>query len=267
MTTLTIPRATSAAAEPSGRIGGMLFHQSRAELLKLMRAPDFVGGAVLLPVVLFVLFGANALGARLPDGTPLGPVIVASFTAYGLLGVVLFTFGESLARERGQGWLRLTRATPVPGPVFLIGKLVAGLAIGMTLILVMVLTATVFGAGIDAAAWLRIAALGLAGALALAPIGFLIGFLVSPGAAGAVALLLYLPLSFVSGMWSPVESLPAFVQTLAPNLPTYHYAQLVRTAVVPATPWEHVAWLALTFLVVGALAVVAYRRMVGRQFA
>ena len=37
---------------------------------------------------------------------------------------------------------------------------------------------------------------------------------------GAVALLVYLPLSFASGMWTPLEFLPAPVQAIAPLLPT-----------------------------------------------
>jgi ABC-2 type transport system permease protein len=267
MTTLAIPRTSSAVAEPSGRLGGMLFHQARAELLKLMRAPDFVAGAVLLPAVLFVLFGARAIGTLLPDGTQLGPFLVAAFTAYGLLGVVLFTFGESLAVERGQGWLRLARATPLPGAVFLAGKLAAGVTIGAVVIAVMALTSTVLGAGIDAGTWVGMGALGLAGALALAPIGFLIGFLVRPTAASAVALLLYLPLSFASGMWVPANELPDAVRAVAPYLPTYHFAQLVQSVIGGGALWDHVAWLAATFAVTGTLAVAAYRRMVGRQFA
>ena len=267
MTTFAIPRSASTTAEPSGRLPGMLFHQARAELLKLIRAPDFVAGAVLLPAVLFLLFGARSIGSLLPDGTDIGPFIVAAFTAYGLLGVVLFTFGESLAVERGQGWLRLVRATPLPGVVFLVGKLVAGLAIGVVVILVIAMVSTAVGAGIDAVTWLRLGAVGLAGSLALAPIGFLIGFLVRPTAASAVALLLYLPLSFASGMWVPYRELPEAVQAFAPYLPTYHFAQLVQSVIGGGAPWDHVAWLAATFVAVGSLATIAYRRMVGRQFA
>lgn len=267
MTTLIVPRAASADAQPSGQLGRMLLQQSRAELLKLLRAPEFVAGAVLLPVVLYVLFGAREVGDTLPTGLALGPLMVAAFTAYGLLGIVLFTFGESLAVERGQGWLRLARATPLPAAVFLIGKLVAGVAIGLILVLIMVAVGTAVGAEIDHIGWLRLGSISLAGALALAPVGFLIGFTVRPTAAGAVSLLLYVPLAFVSGMWVPSSELPEVVHAFAPYLPTYHFAQLAQTTVTSGSPWEHVAWLAGTFAITGALAVVAYRRMVGQQFA
>ncbi len=267
MTTLAVPRAASPLARPSGGLVRMLSQQARAELLKLLRAPDFVAGAVLLPVVLFVLFGARAIGSTLPNGVALGPFVVAAFTAYGLLGVVLFTFGESLAHERGQGWLRLSRATPLPAGVFLAGKLVAGLAIALILVAIMAATASLLGAGIDAGTWAVMAGLGVLGALALTPIGFLIGFLVRPSAAGATALLLYLPLSFASGMWMPVSELPDLVQRVSPYLPTHHFAALVQTAVTGASPWQHVFWLAATFAIAGAAAVAAYRRMAGRQFA
>jgi len=267
MTPIAIPRAATAGVRPSGWLGGMLLHQTRTELLKLMRAPDFVAGAVLLPVVLFVLFGARSLDETLDNGVALGPLIVAAFTTYGLLGIVLFTFGESLALERGQGWLRLTRATPLPGAIFLAGKLAAGVVISTMVIILMAAVSTGFGAGIDAATWLRVSGVGLAGALALAPIGFLIGLLVRPTAATAVCLLLYLPLSFASGMWIPANELPQVVQSIAPFLPTYHFAELAQSVLLKSSPWEHVAWLAGTFAITGGMAMIAYRRMVGRQFA
>jgi ABC-2 type transport system permease protein len=267
MTTVVIPRASSASARPSGGLARMLYHQARSELVKLLRAPDFVAGAVLLPAVLFVLFGARAIGSTLPNGIALGPFVVAAFTAYGLLGVVLFTFGESLAHERGQGWLRLSRATPLPAGVFLAGKLVAGLAIALIFVVIMAVTATLLGAGIQVGTWVSMAGLGIVGALSLTPIGFLIGFLVRPSAAGATALLLYLPLSFASGMWMPVNELPEPVQAVSPYLPTHHFASLVQTAVTGASPWEHIIWLIATFVIAGGAAVIAYRRMVGRQFA
>jgi ABC-2 type transport system permease protein len=92
---------------------------------------------------------------------------------------------------------------------------------------------------------------------------------VRPNAAGAVSLLAYLPLSYASGMWTPIHELPEVVQRVAAFLPTYHLNRLAHAAV--GVPVSDVGWHALyligTFVVAGGLAAVAYRRVAARQFA
>lgn len=264
-----IGRRLSPDAVPSGGARRILLRQASAELRKLLRAPDFVAPVVILPVILYALFAAPSLHIVTDGGIAIGPILTASFTAYGVLGIVLFTFGEAVASERGMGWLRLIRATPLPGWAFLGAKLVAGVALVAVFLAVMIPAATLLGGGVRPDGWLRLAGVVLLGALAMAPIGFMVGFLVRPAAAGAVALLVYLPLSYASGMWTPVEALPEPVQALAPFLPTYHLNALGHAAVGLPTAdlGVHVAWLAGTFVVGAIIATVAYRRVAGRQFA
>jgi ABC-2 type transport system permease protein len=278
--TAALTSATAAAATPvarrpspdavaSGGARHLLVRQSLAELLKLLRAPDFVAPVVFLPVILYTLFAGPQLGIVTDDGLAIGPILTASFTVYGVLGIVLFTFGEAVASERGMGWLRLVRATPLPGWAFLAAKLVAGLALVAVFLVVIIPAATLLGGGMPLDGWLRLSGVVMLGALAMAPLGFLVGFLVRPAAAGAVALLVYLPLSYASGMWMPVSELPEPVQALAPFLPTYHLNALGHAAVgVPtADVAVHVAWLVGTFVVGTIVAAAAYRRVAGRQFA
>lgn len=269
-TGLPLPaRRSSPDATQGGGAGALLARQSRGELRKLLRAPDFVAPVVLLPVVLYALFAGPSLGNVTDDGFAIGPVLTASFLAYGVLGVILFTFGEAVASERGMGWLRLVRTTPLPGWAFIGAKLVAGTVLIAMVVALMIAASTAFGVRMDAATWARVGATVLLGGMAMAPIGFLVGFLVRPSAAGAVALLVYLPLSFASGMWTPIEFLPEPVQAIAPYLPTYHLTQLAHAAAgVPTDDIAiHVAWLVGTLIVGGTAAVWAYRRVAGRQFA
>ncbi len=262
-------RRTSPLSARSGGARTIFGRQARAELIKLLRAPDFVAPVVLLPVVLFALFGSPSIGVVTPEGLAIGPLLAASFSAYGVLGIVLFTFGEAVAAERGLGWLRLIRATPLPGWAFIAAKVTAGLALVVVFLIVMIPAATLLGVRMDAIAWLRLGLVVAAGGVALAPIGFVVGYLVRPSAAGAVALLAYLPLSYASGMWTPISELPDVVQRIASFLPTYHLTQLAHAAVgVPVGDVAgHAAFLAATFVVAGGLAAVAYRRVAARQFA
>jgi ABC-2 type transport system permease protein len=264
-----VARRPSPDAVASGGARRLLVRQSLAELLKLLRAPDFVAPVVFLPVILYTLFAGPQLSLVTEGGLAIGPILTASFTVYGVLGIVLFTFGEAVASERGMGWLRLVRATPLPGWAFLAAKLVAGLALVAVFLVVIIPVATFLGGGMPLDGWLRLTGVVMLGALAMAPLGFLVGFLVRPAAAGAVALLVYLPLSYASGMWMPISELPEPVQVLAPFLPTYHLNALGHAAVgVPtADVAVHVAWLVGTFVVGTIVASAAYRRVAGRQFA
>lgn len=264
-----VARRPSPDAVASGGARQLLRRQARAELVKLLRAPDFVAPVVLLPIVLYTLFAGPSLSIVTDGGLAIGPILTASFTAYGVLGIVLFTFGDAVAAERGMGWLRLVRATPLPAWAFLAAKLVAGVALVVVFLAAMIPAATLLGGGVGPDGWARLAGVVVLGALAMAPVGFLVGFLVRPAAASAVALLVYLPLSYASGMWTPIDSLPEPVQALAPFLPTYHLNALGHAAVglSDGDVLVHIGWLVGTFAVGSVLAAAAYRRVAGRQFA
>jgi ABC-2 type transport system permease protein len=78
--------------------------------------------------------------------------------------------------------------------------------------------------------WAIVIARLLAGSLPFIALGFAIGYWSGPHAAPAIANLIYLPLSFASGLFVPLSQLPEFIQNLRPFLPSYHYAQLAWSA-------------------------------------
>jgi len=52
---------------------------------------------------------------------------------------------------------------------------------------------------------------------------------VPPAAAPGVVNLIYLPMSFMGGLWIPIHFLPKWPQAIAPAMPTYHLGQLMET--------------------------------------
>ena len=119
----------------------------------------------------------------------------------------------------------------------------------------------------DLGVWATVVVRLLAGSLPFVGLGLAIGYLAG-NAAAAVANLIYLPLSFASGLFIPFSQLPSFVQPVAPYLPTYHYGQLAWSAI--GAPSEPVAtslvWLAAYAVLFLALAVRAYRREEEQKF-
>src|SRR5262249_15835312 len=73
------------------------------------------------------------------------------------------------------------------------------------------------------AVWAAIIVRLVVGSLPFIALGFAIGYWSGPNAAPALANLIYLPLSFASGLFVPLNQLPAFIQHLPPYLPTHHY--------------------------------------------
>ena len=48
--------------------------------------------------------------------------LLATMGCYGIIGVALFGFGVGVATERGQGWLEVKRASPMPVPAYFAGR-------------------------------------------------------------------------------------------------------------------------------------------------
>ncbi len=93
----------------------------------------------------------------------------------------------------------------------------------------------------------------VAGAIPFSAMGLAIGYFAKPNSAPAVVNLVYLPMSFCSGLWIPLFMLPHGLQTFARFLPPYHMSQLalgiVGMTTDPAPAWGHVeALIAFTLI-------------------
>ena len=74
--------------------------------------------------------------------------------------------------------------------------------------------------------WVALAATLTFGAIPFCAIGLAAGLWLTPQAAPAVVNLIYLPLSFLSGLWVPLVLFPEWMQRLALALPPYHMASI-----------------------------------------
>jgi ABC-2 type transport system permease protein len=65
------------------------------------------------------------------------------------------------------------------------------------------------------------------GGVPFACMGLLLAMLLPANSAPGIVNLIYLPMSYCSGLWMPISLLPKWLQHAAPWLPTYHLAQLM----------------------------------------
>lgn len=240
--------------------------EARFELLKLLRLPGYWVPTVVFPAVFYLLFGLG-----LPSRGPiqLTRYLIGSYGAFGVIGAALFGFGAGVAVERGQGWLTVKRASPMPLSAYFAAKLFACLVFGALVVaLLAILGVTVGGVRLPAETWLRLFAVLVLGGLPFCALGLTIGYLAGPNSAPALVNLIHLPLSFAAGLWIPIEVLPRALQAVAVWLPPYHLGQLALGVLgYGQGAWAvHVAALGAFLAVFMGLAVLAYRRDEGKSW-
>jgi ABC-2 type transport system permease protein len=110
---------------------------------------------------------------------------------------------------------------------------------------------------------MRLLLTGMLGVLPFCALGMLVGAYVKGQGAPGVLNLIYLPMSFLSGLWIPLAMLPATLQRLAPIWPSAHLQPLALSAVGLGKDalWPHVLALAGYGLVFFMLAARRLRRV------
>jgi ABC-2 type transport system permease protein len=236
--------------------------ETRFEFLRLLRFPMFVTLTLFVPTMLYTLFGIIATGGKL-DG-PAAAFVLVGWSTYAIMGASLFGFGVALAVERGLGWLELKRASPMPPSAYFVAKLVTCLLFSLVIVLLLLTIGLLFG-GVRLAPGdaVRLVSTLVAGATPFCALGLVVGYFASPNSAPAVANVLYLPMTFASGLLIPLEGLPRIFQWVAPFLPPYHLSRLVLAATGVGSDgqvWYHVGALAIFTVACLGLAFVGHRR-------
>jgi len=112
---------------------------------------------------------------------------------------------------------------------YLLAKCVTAIAFG--LIVVSILTALAISLGgvtLSTVEFAKMLGVTVVGSISFACMGLLLAQVIPANAAPGIVNLIYLPMSFMSGLWVPIQFLPHWLQQIAPLLPTYHLAQLME---------------------------------------
>jgi ABC-2 type transport system permease protein len=245
--------------------------QAKAVLLGYWRLPTFVIFSMALPVMFFLFFGLPFAHEKGPGGISAGAIIMANLGAYAVSSILVFNVGIGRAQARGQKIDLLQRATPLPGWVVIVADTIGAMVLGLISLFALYLFAAVAGdVRLDAATWLQLTARSLIAALPLLGLGLAIGYGSGVNAAPAVANLIYLPMSFASGIFIPLSAMPSFLQKIAPYLPTYHYAQVVQHGLAQTTDESQataIVWLVGWGILLFAIAIRMYRTDIARKFS
>lgn len=257
--TQSFPPATGAAY-----IVRIFRKETRYEFLKLLRAKSFSFSTIGFPVMFYVLFGIANRNVT-AGNIHIAKYMLGGYACFGLIGAALFGIGVGLASELAAGWLELKRASPMPAPAYLFAKCATATAFGLIIVSILITIATTFGGvSLTAQELAKMLGMTIVGSISFASMGFLLALLVPANAAPAIVNLIYLPMSFLSGLWMPLRFMPHWLQSVAPALPTYHLSQLMLSifgygdSISRATHWN--ALLGFTLLMLGLSWLIFHRR-------
>jgi ABC-2 type transport system permease protein len=242
-------------AMPWRRLLNAYVQEARSECLRYLRLPSFVLPVMLFPTVFYLMFGV-VMGGR--SGADAPRFLLAAYGTFGVMAPGLFGFGVSLALERDGGLLTLKRALPMPPAAYLLGKMAMAVLVAGGVIALLQLLAT-FLAHVSLTGH-QVAMLQLTGMLGVLPfcaLGFLIGTLIKGQGAPGMVNLIYLPMSFLSGLWFPLSIMPPALRALAPIWPSYHLNLLAMSALgfEVGPRWPHLlVLLAMTVVFLGLAA-------------
>jgi ABC-2 type transport system permease protein len=229
-----------------------------AAIVPLLRTPAYWVPLVIFPTLLYSFFGV----APSQNGPELANILLASWSAFAVIGIGFFQFGISIAQARESKWEDYARTLPVGGiPRFLAQIVSAVVFLVMALALLWTVSAMSTPATMNLHSYARLLMALLPGVIPFVLMGAALGYSIPARGAVPVANLLYLPLSYFGGLWIPPQMLPDFVATVSPYTPTRQLGELAWAAVLEhPVPMPSVTGLFVYSAIAALIAVIMWRR-------
>lgn len=215
-------------------MGGFNLTYLRIELARKLRNRRGLIFTVAFPVIMFLIIGGSATAVSLTGvpvakgGVSVAAYIMVSMAMYGAMMSATQT-GASVAVERAQGWSRQLRLTPLNPVVNVVIKMIAGMLFGLIAIVATFIVGAASGVHLTATQWIvsGLASWLLAGAV-FTTLGLLVGYMVPGENAAQLTSLAVVLLSFLGGLFFPLDTMPTFMQVIAKFTPVYGIGELAR---------------------------------------
>lgn len=256
MSTATMTLSNARIERSPRHTATIYLKEAKYEFLKNIRLRVYTASVLSFPLMFYVLFGLLLNSKAAIAGTRVPTYMIATYGTFGVMGASLFGTAAGLASDRGLGWLQVKRASPMPPFAYFTAKVATSMIFSTVIVLALFALGAAFG-GVRLAfsEFARLLGTLVVGSLPFSAMGLAIGYFAGPNSAPSTINLIYLPMSFCSGLWVPFMLLPKVVQQIALVLPPYHLSQLALGVVgagwreSSATHWE--ALLAFAMICLG----------------
>ena len=224
-----------------------------AQITEIRRSKTALFWMTSFPLGFLLLFGfVMARG----DGRVMAYMMPGLLTTT-LMSGALFGVALPLVQQREIGLLRRLRVTPVLAASVVIAHGITAILTGLiSLFVLMWLARAIFGMQL-VGSWPELIGVYLCGAIALVPIGLLVGSAARDlRTAPAISNLLFFPMMFLSGSAMPFAMLPDGVKRFARVLPTTYLNESYAGVIVRGESLSSMAGTLAVLLALGAIGIV-----------
>ena len=245
--------ATTTTYDPSARrvppMGGFNGTVLAIELRRMLRNRRTIVFTLLFPGAMLLAFGGQSGWEERVGSGNVAAYILASMALYGA-ALTAAAGGSMVALERSLGWSRQLRLTPLHPVVYILMKALVALVMGALAIAAVNVVGALQGkAQMPTHVWIECAVVTLFCTLTFAALGVFVGYVVP----GENAMQILGPglalLSFLGGVFVPLDQYADTVRQVAHWTPMYGVAEIARSPLTHELPWyavvNAVAWFAL----------------------
>jgi ABC-2 type transport system permease protein len=250
--------STLSTLDPEARrvppLGGFNLTVLGIELRRMLRNRRTIIFTLVIPAALLLSFGGQQGWNDRAGSGNVAAYILVSMSLYGA-ALTAAAGGSMVALERSLGWSRQLRLTPLNPVVYILMKAIVALVMGGLAILAVNVVGSLQGkAEMPTHVWILSAVVTLFCTLTFAALGVFVGYVVP----GENAMQILGPglalLSFLGGVFIPLDQYSNVVRHIAYWTPMYGVSEIARAPLTHDLPWfavvNAVTWFAL--FVVGA---------------
>lgn len=254
---MTAPSGLAAALERQPPpMGGFSLAIVRLEVRRLLRNRRTMILALLLPVLFFLGFGRNNSYVHEQAGRGnVSALVMISIALYGAVNATAMG-GARVSIERGSGWSRQLRVTPLSSSAYIVTKMLTALVLAAGAVsAVYILGALTSNVSMPTDLWVITGLCVWVGSLLFAAFGLFVGYLLPAENVMQMMGLALTLCSFVGGLLIPLSQFSHDLKIVAEFTPLYGLNELVHYPLVGGSfDWRWglnlILWLAI--FVVGA---------------
>lgn len=216
----------------------LVLTQARYAVISTSRNPRAVVFSLLFPVILLVMF--NEIFVKSGDTVKVAGETVSG-SAYFTAGMIAYSLSllcftqplVALTAQRERGQLKRMRGTPVPSWTFITAQVLRSVLLAGLVGAVMLTMGVVFwNVDLSAGSLAGFAVMLLLGCGSLCALGVaMTAFTTTEDTASSIGPFTMVMLSFISGIFIPIDQLPSWLQEIGRIFPLYHVAQGLQLAV------------------------------------
>src|ERR1700753_1720829 len=143
----------------------------RAEIMRLRRNKRYAIFTIALPVILYLVVAPSVKSVHV-YGISYAAYYMIAMASVGAFSGALTGNAQRIAQERKDGWVRQLRLTPLPANAYVVGKIVASMAVTIPSVVIVLLLGRFYG-GVHLELWKWFAIFGViwVGSLSFTPPG------------------------------------------------------------------------------------------------